>query len=147
MKELPEARLHPFRASRASIEAPVAAKAASVCGLDSHFCVAMEINPLEALQSRVEGEEEGCEAEFVEEAGEIAAIIARVTEAEGSCADAVYDRWKAIVSGRSDFHALWGPSCTDKHPIHPSICCAHNASLCDSVVQVPGAVSASGRLP
>eukprot|EP00967_Tisochrysis_lutea_P125845 scaffold211960_cov27-Tisochrysis_lutea.AAC.1 len=37
-------------------------------------------------------------AEFLEEAGEVVGLIARVVNSDGSEAEAVYERYKAIVS-------------------------------------------------
>ena len=46
----------------------------------------------------IEGDEEGEDRSFVEEAAEISQIVKRVADSEGKDAEAVYDRWKTIVS-------------------------------------------------
>ena len=46
----------------------------------------------------IDGEEEGDDRSFVEEAQEIASIVQRVVPSEGNDSDIVYDRWKQIVS-------------------------------------------------
>ena len=53
-----------------------------------------EIRPV----NLIEGEEEGEDRSFVEEAAEITQIVKRVADSEGKDAEVVYDRWKQIVS-------------------------------------------------
>ena len=69
-----------------------------------------------AAASLFDGEDEGEDRSFVEEAAEISAIVQRVANSEGKDAEIVYDRWKQIVS---DVHGdPRGPSWP--HAISPS---------------------------
>lgn len=54
------------------------------------------MDPLEHVKAVEEDKDET--AEFLEEAGEVVSLIARVVNSDGADAAAVYERYKAIVS-------------------------------------------------